>query len=232
MRYILAIFVAIALVLSGGTAASAATDVTKEGSFFLGFNNTYKPGKLAAGYKNYWQPYPNGMSGKYYSNDIVSTHDGYMDVAFTKGKGAAGTFGSPSKAYSHIGGTFSIRLKATGGATNGIAVMLWPSSDDWGDGEIDYPEGGLNSETHIFHHWMAPKDSSKAYHKGLGNKWGSWHTYTVKWDPGKSVKYYLDGKLVWTVTEDVPTSEHRFMFQTSNNGSKGHLLIDWVRTTQ
>ncbi|MBK0296309.1 family 16 glycosylhydrolase [Bacillus sp. S34] len=75
-------------------------------------------------------------------------------------------------------------------------------------------------------------DGSSGSGFGADVSWRDWHTYTTQWVPGKYVKYYLDGKLVMSVTHDVPTTEHRFMFQTGFWGESGNLLIDWVATTE
>lgn len=212
-------------------AQGATTPPSKTGSFFVGWNTATPAGKVDTAYANYWQPYPNGTSGKYYSDDIISLHDGLMDIAVGNGKGAAGTFGTKTSAYSHVGGTFSIRAKTTGGLGNGIAVMLWPSSDVWAEGELDFPEGGFGNYVNGFHHSTVPGKEQQQVHLQPGVKWSDWHTYSIVWKPGVSVAYYVDDKLIGRVTKWVPTTDHRYMVQTGNTGKPGHLLIDWVRTS-
>ncbi|WP_159573048.1 glycoside hydrolase family 16 protein [Curtobacterium sp. 18060] len=187
-------------------------------------------GPFAATYAQSWQPYPDGTGGRYWSGSQISAHDGYMDVALDGEHGAAGTFGTPEDAWSHVGGTFSIRARATGGADNGVAVMLWPTSDDWGDGEVNFPEGNFDSTPRVFHHSMVPGHEKRFDHYNTRVSWSSWHTYTMEWIPGRAVNYYLDGELVYTVARNVPSSPHRYMFQVGNWGDPGHLEIDWVRT--
>lgn len=188
-------------------------------------------GSVAGLYQQAWQPYPDGTSGIYAPSRTVSVHDGVMDVQLG-GDGTAGTFGTKAGAYDHIGGSFSVRAKATGGDGNGAAFMLWPSSDRWSDGEIDFPEGNFESEPMAFHHSMTPGQEAERVQIQTGVSWRDWHTYTVDWDPGRSVTYKVDGRVIGTVTHDVPTTAHRFMFQTGNWGAGGHLLIDWVTTTE
>ncbi|WP_323749713.1 glycoside hydrolase family 16 protein [Curtobacterium sp. VKM Ac-1376] len=187
-------------------------------------------GQFAATYRESWQPYPDGTGGKYYSDKLISAHDGYMDVAMDGEHGAAGTFGTPTDAWSHVGGTFSIRARATGGDGNGAAVMLWPTSDAWTDGELNYPEGQFDGSPRVFHHSMLQglERDTETYNTRVS--WRDWHTYTTEWIPGKIIRYYLDGKLVFTVPRNVPTTPHRYMFQIGNWGDPGHLQIDWVRT--
>jgi hypothetical protein len=187
-------------------------------------------GPFAREYADAWQPYPDGTGGMYYSAPLISAHDGVMDVTLDGKRGAAGTFGTPDGAWGHVGGTFTIRAKATGGDGNGTAVMLWPTSNVWADGEIDYPEGNFDAAPSAFHHSMTAGQEASAQYLATGVDWRSWHTYSETWIPGKSVTYSVDGKTIGTVAHDVPTTPHRFMFQTGNWGDAGHLLIDWVST--
>lgn len=185
-------------------------------------------GQFGATYANAWQAYDEGTSDKYYSGALISAHDGVMDVAMNGTQGAAGVFGPPATAWAQTGGTFSIRMKVEGGRGNGTAVMLWPTSNDASEGELDYPEGGFSGKPDVFHHSMVPGHADKAYRILTDASWKDWHTYTTVWVPGKSVSYFLDGVLLETVTESVPTTPHRYTFQIGNTGRPGHVLIDWV----
>ncbi|KTR06990.1 glycoside hydrolase family 16 protein [Curtobacterium luteum] len=185
-------------------------------------------GQFGAKYANAWQAYDEGTSDKYYSGALISAHDGVMDVAMNGTQGAAGVFGPPATAWAQTGGTFSIRMKVEGGRGNGTAVMLWPTSNDASEGELDYPEGGFSGKPDVFHHSMVPGHADKAYRILTDASWKDWHTYTTVWVPGKSVSYFLDGVLLETVTESVPTTPHRYTFQIGNTGKPGHVLIDWV----
>ncbi|OII10438.1 hypothetical protein BIU97_09885 [Curtobacterium sp. MCBA15_009] len=187
-------------------------------------------GQFASTYAKTWQPYPDGTGGMYFSGSQISAHNGYMDVRLDGKRGAAGTFGTPKGAWSHKGGKFTVRAKATGGDGNGAAFMLWPSSDVWSDGEIDYPEGNFDARPMVHHHSMRPGREAAATSTDTGVDWRRWHTYSIEWIPGKSVRYRLDGKVISTVTHDVPRTEHRYMFQTGDWGASGHLYIDWYST--
>lgn len=187
-------------------------------------------GQFAATYAGSWQPYPDGMSGKYWSGEVISAHDGIMDVAMDGKRGAAGTFGTPDGAWSHVGGTFSVRARASGGDDNGAAFMLWPTSNVWSEGELDFPEGTFQGTVGAFSHSMVPGQERNAIGLHTDATWRQWHTYTTEWIPGVSVRYFVDGELVLTVTKHVPTTAHRFMFQIGDYGKPGHLEIDWVKT--
>lgn len=185
-------------------------------------------GQFASTYAGSWQPYVDGTGGKYWSGALVSAHDGVMDVAMDGTRGAAGVFGPPASAWARTGGTFSIRMKVEGGAGNGTAVMLWPTSNDASEGEVDYPEGSFSAAPAVFHHMLGADDADRAQGIRTGVRWQDWHTYTMEWVPGVSMRYFLDGRLIGTVTHSVPTTPHRYTFQIGDVGKPGHVLIDWV----
>ncbi|WIA99287.1 glycoside hydrolase family 16 protein [Curtobacterium sp. MCBA15_012] len=200
-------------------------------SFVEDFDTQAAVGRVASTYPQAWQPYPDGTSGIYEPSRTVSVHDGVLDVPLG-GAGTAGTFGSLAGAWGHVGGTFSVRAKATGGDGNGAAFMLWPSSNVWSDGEIDFPEGNFEERPQAFQHAMTPGREAERTQVDSGVSWRDWHTYTVQWEPGRSVTYSVDGRVLETITHDVPTTAHRFMFQTGNWGASGNLLVDWVATSE
>ncbi len=179
-------------------------------------------------YANSWCGYNDGTGGKYYK--VISAHDGVMDITLDGTKGAAGSFGPPDRCWGGIYGRYSIRFKADGAQGNGTAIMVWPSSNIWGDGEIDYPEGNFGDQLHVFHHPMNCTDCSSSDGYATGAKFSDWHTATTEWTSA-SVKYYLDDVLIKTVTHDVPKTDHRYTLQVAPNASQvsaGHMLIDWV----
>jgi hypothetical protein len=223
---------------TGGAAPSTTTGTTSApvgnvGAFTQSFIENFTTAAAANGpfaktYANSWQPYADGTSGMYYSGSQVSAHDGYMDVELDGSHGAAGAFGSPNTAWARTGGKFTVRARATGGVGNGAAFMLWPSSNTWSDGEIDYPESNFEDSPMLHQHSMTAGQEVNATSLTTGASWRDWHTYSIEWIPGKSVKYYLDDALISTITVNVPTTAHRWMFQVGNWGATGDLQIDWV----
>lgn len=234
---VLAAGLAIVPLGSGSVAQAAATAAPRGnvGKFQQQFVEEFKTtanwgGKFAKTYAGSWQPYPDGMSNMYWSGKQIRSLNGHMDVYLDGKHGAAGTFGTPTGAWDHKGGKFSVRAKATGGVGNGAAFMLWPTSNVWSDGEIDYPESNFEDSPMSHQHSMQPGNEVMATSQTTRASWRDWHVYSIEWIPGKSVRYLLDGKVISTVTWDVPTSAHRYMFQVGNWGGKGHLYIDWVST--
>jgi len=137
-------------------------------------------------------------------------------------------------------GRVSMRYKTTKTVGYKFVGMLWPVSDIWGEGEIDWPEGDLGStvrpasavpwsnlsgamkflpEQQMF----APQDQSE------------YHVVTTEWDYDH-VSFYQDGQLVASTTTAVPWTPMRATLQAEtyiNQGavptsSDGHVDVDWI----
>ena len=123
-----------------------------------------------------------------------------------------------------------------------IAFLLWPDSNNWADGEIDFPETDepaagkhLYAALHpIGSHGVAGSPTvvpTSADAAGSG-----WHTARIDWVPG-GVTYYLDGAKVVTLTKGVPTTPFHLVFQVESqlsstpppDSTAGHVQVDWVR---
>ncbi len=159
------------------------------------------------------------------------------------GSGAAGVlFAQP-----FTGGRFSMRFRAdTTMPTYGTAMMLFPANNNWDEGEIDYPEGnfdpsdGLHLNQHILN--GSGNDAATSYDTGGPIAlWSDWHISVIEWVPGISVRYYLDGILIWeeTTVANVPTTPHNWVVQaaapvgsTPGAGEAGLVQIDWVTVQQ
>lgn len=194
----------------------------------------------------YGQSYtPYTIGGTNRPDLIVSAHHHVFDLALPGNQAANGWFGKPATSTTYQGGRFSMRAKAVDAFGNGPAFMVWPSSDNWWEGELDFPESisynggliGFQDAPWIHHHKMVQGQEAQAQDVALGVSWRDWHVYTLEWfPPGKgptpatgSVTYYVDGVQVYTTTTDVPTTPHRFTLQVGDYGSAGHVYIDWIR---
>ncbi|HEX8226929.1 MAG TPA: glycoside hydrolase family 16 protein [Candidatus Saccharimonadales bacterium] len=132
-------------------------------------------------------------------------------------------------------GRYSIRFKATAAAGQGTAMIVWPSSDIWSDGEIDYPEGNFDDTIHVYHHptpcdmddIKPPNHCGSPDSLGTRASWYQWHTATTEWTP-TAIRYYLDGRIIKTVTHDIPKTTHHWTLQVAPNGGNqpGKLEVD------
>jgi beta-glucanase (GH16 family) len=102
-------------------------------------------------------------------------------------------------------GRFEIRAKSPNqpeGST-GLWPAFWLRPDDGGNGEIDVTElpGGAawydKSTAGIFWDYTPVKQDSRLALPGGGHPGDGFHTYTTEWD-ATALKWYIDGKLVWT----------------------------------
>jgi hypothetical protein len=193
-----------------------------------------------------WFEYPDGWpstytSGQpgYWPSQVLSVHDGMLDYYLHNYNGLpAGANPSPvlpgSTQYQTYG-RYSTCFKVVYGDANHLvdyhaAWLLWPQSDsNWQYAESDFPEADLS----------ATSVSSFSHYGGSGAQdanstpidFTQWHTYTQEWGPGYR-KYYIDGTLTATATNQVFSQPERWQLQTepnsTNNGSSGHMLVDWV----
>lgn len=145
-------------------------------------------------------------------------------------------------------GRYSVRFRTTGGyrpdetggypegsktGRFGTAFLLWPVSDNWAEGEIDYPEMPWGAKIAGYVHEIGdPANNSDQFTSHMSTEVG-WRTATVEWYPGV-LAFYLDGILISKVTENVPDTAFRWGFQSGGTMGvpaadiEGYLLIDWV----
>lgn len=115
------------------------------------------------------------------------------------------------------------------------AWLLWPTSNNWKEGEIDFPEGNLDGRIEGYNHCVGnPHRNCHAFRHTTRMSSG-WHTTVIEWRPS-SIRYYLDGRLVAKTTKSVPKKPMRWVLQTETNldgrkipaSSSGHIQIDWI----
>jgi beta-glucanase (GH16 family) len=107
--------------------------------------------------------------------------------------------------FSWTYGRFEIRAKSPNKpeSSKGLWPAFWLRPDDGGNGEIDVTElpGGKDwyskSTAAIFYDYTPVKQDTRIALPGGGYPGDGFHTYTTEWD-AKSIKWFIDGKLVWT----------------------------------
>ncbi len=182
-------------------------------------------------------------NGTYTPDRVLSVFDGSLDY-YLHTEGGKPRVAAPTL-MDYAGqtyGRYSVRFKSDNMPGYKIAFLLWPSSDVWNEGEIDWPEGNLNGR-------MSPASARKGtYSNGQmtfdppsrgysATDSSGWHVATTEWSPG-IVKWFWDGVLVTqtTVASGVPTTPFRWTLQaeTALDGTTpaaatgGHLKVDWA----
>ncbi|MFV0428683.1 MAG: glycoside hydrolase family 16 protein [Arachnia sp.] len=182
--------------------------------------------------------------GTYRFQENVSVADGMLnaDLGMIDGEatGSAWIFKFPgAESGSFTYGAVEQRVRVVGNVPSyGSAGILWPASDEWGEGEIDFPEGNFASSPSVFHHCLgdrAPENCSW-FDTGLAD-WSQWHTYRIEWTP-QGTSYFIDGTLLGTNTDATPTTPHNWVTQMAlhPNGEttplaeqSGTYQVDWIR---
>ena len=173
------------------------------------------------------------------ASKVYSAHDSYLDTWLHTESGvhyigeAVPT--NPNTGWGQLYGRFSIRMKCE--ATDGykIAYMLWPDSDVWTDGEVDFPEVNILAASEQI--GINIYDGGWTNHAtGVELCDGNFHTFTVEWVPGR-LTFFIDGVQNFTTTARVPTTSHHFIMQSETvidtsypvpNAAAGHILVDWM----
>lgn len=201
-------------------------------------------------YATKWGYYPDGWedtAGKmgspsqYFTTKVVSVQNGVLNkhLHFEDGTFMASALVPQLTATnSHqLYGKFSVRFRAVNGAAGyKTAWLMWPESEQWpDDGEIDFPEGDLNSTIAAFHHYAQPAGMNPFQDAFITNKtYATWHTASTEWKPGR-IEFFLDGQSIGVTTTKVPSKPMRWVLQTESclggcpsQTATSDVQIDWV----
>jgi hypothetical protein len=132
-------------------------------------------------------------------------------------------------------GRYSVRLRSTQRALGyAVVFLLWPDDGIHPDhGEFDYPAGDLTHPIRAFTVQARPDPAPFA--SMTTATFDSWHTATIEWSPGL-VRYLLDGRVIGTSTEDLPSTPMHWVLQTDTTdygappapGATANLEVDWA----
>ncbi|WP_111767679.1 glycoside hydrolase family 16 protein [Nakamurella deserti] len=234
-------------VSGGGGAATASGQAMPVGDlpnfkqvFKDDFTTDLARGSFPGSYRSKWASYSgfgDTLGGGVYNKDIISMGDGMMDLYLHKANGK-GQVAAPVPLIngdwnSQTYGKYTIRFKSDALPGFRTAWLLWPTSGNWKEGEIDFPEGGLAGEMWGFNHCIGNPSVNCGW-VNTGKSFTGWHTASVEWTPS-SVVFLMDGEKVMTSTNAVPRTPMRWILQTESGTTNpdrmttnGHLQIDWV----
>ena len=143
--------------------------------------------------------------------------------------------------YGQMYGRYAVRFKTDPIEGYKIAWLLWPDSAVWPrDGEIDFPERDLASDTvkGFVHHQGAERGSDQEAASAPFDS-TRWYTAVIEWSPDLVV-FILDGVVIERVTERVPNTPMHWVLQTETTltstkppvTAAGNVQIDWVAAWQ
>ena len=205
--------------------------------------------KKYGNYYNNWWAYPNGWDDT--SLECIKHENGCPDTSL---KIPVGGGYQPEKAVSVSGGAMHIKMSRPSKGNNIVATVVPRAcmNREYGryverfkvvhadpgfksahlfyqdNYEMDYPENDYGSPISAYTH---PSEESF----DTGAKWTTWHTTAIEWT-SKSIKYYMDGKLVGTATHNIPHLKMTWALQNESSimgpyakvGAYAQLDTDWV----
>ena len=141
-------------------------------------------------------------------------------------------------------GRYTVRFRSEEIPGFKMAFLLWPDSDNWAEGEIDFPgDQFAGGRQHPVRQCLSEGRLASGY-PGENSTFttdtqaveSGWHTAAIEWAPD-SITFVLDGQVVGTVTDGVPDTSMHLVLQveTMIDASKpasdvsSHLQVDWVR---
>jgi len=203
-------------------------------------------GNFPAAVSSKWNAY-NGFrnenntgTGMYNSARTISVASGLMNIHPHAENGqpliAAPIPIIPGHAGAYDGqtyGRYAVRFRVDAPVTGyKTAWLLWPDSNDWNEGEVDYPEGDLTATITANLHHRADPHAVDPY--PTGTTYTSWHTAVTEWTP-TSVAFYLDGiqRGIDTNTSVLPNTSMHWVLQTETEHgatptAAANIQIDWV----
>jgi hypothetical protein len=193
-----------------------------------------------------WTAYPNGWhdtSGNgTYAPEIVSIHDGLMDI-HVRSAGGQHKVAAPiallpgsTDGTGQLYGRYAVRFRAEPVRGYKTAWLLWPQSEAWPrDGEIDFPEGALDDTIRGYVHRRGASTGADQERFSTRATFADWHVAVIEWTKDRCV-FLLDGRTIGETTTRVPDTAMRWVLQTETqltggpppDDAEGHVLIDWV----
>lgn len=182
---------------------------------------------------------PAATQGIYDTSKTVTVHDSMLDMhVFTDGTGRP-CIANPipdTGTWGQLYGRYAVRFKADTVPGYKMAWLLWPTSENWNQGEIDFPEAGLGNSIQGYSHNVNGTPATNQWAINTNVNMADWHTAVIEWTP-TSLKFILDGA-TYTTTDSaaIPKNPMYWKLQTETNlsstppptSAQGHVYIDWV----
>jgi hypothetical protein len=211
------------------------------------FTTNVRLGSFPSAVSSKWGAYPDGWHdtsgrGTYMPSKVVSVQNGVMNLHIHTENGihmVAVPYPLIPRASSHNGrlyGRYAVRFRADPLAGYKTAFLLWPDSEVWPrDGEIDFPEGNLNTTISAFMHRQGGTRGGADDAYRTSKTYPSWHTAVIQWGPSATT-FILDGATIGTSTRGIPKTPMHWVLQTEtalhgrgpSHRTAGDVQIDWV----
>jgi hypothetical protein len=198
------------------------------------FDRDAREGEFSATYptiEHYPAPWRDTSGNGQYSDAYVSVRDGVLRKRLHTSGGthhvaalAPKVPGSPGFLQGQTYGRYSVRFRVPAPIPGyKVAWLLWPDSDDWNEGEINFPEADLRdgANVHAFNHLIGnPRINAYALDTRQPMVHGAWREAVIEWSPD-SIRYLIDGQEVGRTSESVPSTAMHWVLQTETQLSGG-----------
>jgi len=181
--------------------------------------------------------------GTYSPNEVLSVHDSVLDFAVgtTDGKHLVSAV-LPDDYKPHLHGRVQLRYRTDAVRGYKFVALFWPSSNDWNDGEIDWPEANLDARSRpasaipgSLNFWSKQMSFLPVQESFASTDQSEFHVATTEWT-ADAIRFYWDDDLVAEVNSGIPTKPMRFTLQAEtwiNRGAPpddvaGHIEVDWI----
>jgi hypothetical protein len=125
-----------------------------------------------------------------------------------------------------------------------VAYLLWPDSDVWAQGEIDFPNSYLTGFVSGYVHEVGSSPGNNVDSiDARSTYYTAWHVYSIQWTSA-AVSFWVDGVQILNSPAShggVPSVPHHFVLQTETDGPgagggtghvaagiNGYTYVDWV----
>jgi hypothetical protein len=208
------------------------------------FTTSAPVGSFTSTYGSNWSVYLDGWpdtSGKnrgtksgYYPSRVISVSDGVLNEFLHVENGTHMAAAILPKLAGQLYGKYTVRFKSDTLHDFKTAWLLWPDNEIWpGNGEIDFPEGRLDTAIGAFLHHQGATSGKDQDAFPTDTSYTSWHTASIEWLP-TATNFILDGKVIGTSTSRIPNTRMHYVLQTEScldctyKNASGNLQIDWV----
>lgn len=174
--------------------------------------------------------------GRYSGLSNVSTKPGLLVIRLASDSlGPRVTAIMPNLGKGQRSGRYSIRARMSAvGDGYKTTWVLWPDDERWpAHGSMAWPDGAITGAPTAIAHWALPRGGQDTFPQTALNS--GWHTYTTEWVPGR-VQFFLDGTLVGTSTNHVPSTSMHWVLQSEtvlgrtppSPTATATIEIDWI----
>jgi len=121
----------------------------------------------------------------------------------------------PGAGADQLYGRYAIRFRSPiRGAGWKTAWLLWPQDDQWPkNGEIDLPEGNLDSTISAFMHRQNATSGGDQDAYSTSARYDVWHTAVIEWTPTRC-EFFLDGASIGKATSRIPNTPMHWVIQS------------------